>query len=603
MKNFIKYTFTALIYVSMTMFIGCSSDDNGPGPDPDPDPDPVLGNILMFISKEDAYYSEYKITLEALQAAGYTVDVRSSASGTANVYTFSGDLDDNANQTPGDLYSDFTWQFQSFFGVAWNADWNTTPATVPLDGRIQDVSSMSSYDALVIPGGRGAVDYRVDDDYAAQGDVTAADVQAAAEKLNDLAVEALIAGKPVVALCHGASIPAFFKVPGTSTSILEGGEATGFPLPEPGVQDTETTLTGLGVTPRMGDVVTISSPSNDLNDNGGGDYKIITSRDWYTQSVAYATRTLLNVLDSYPSKAQRESNIDVLILHGGAVNAGDCDPSNRDNDVPCNHGGGAELPADYTDLNNLLAANSPNDSYTMTVDEINLFNETPSQSDLAQYDVVIFFKHWSSGVTTALQNALIDYADDGGGVLALHHAVYNEPEGGLNKNLLVDELFGIESGVGVDISAAALRNYNLFSVNYGHFVSTYGITLAGDNLSLSAPGEWAGSIPFTGSSLSFSDYHNFGLYEEIYNNVIITPGNTFGRETGQLTPLFSTDLGGVSDTVRHAPGFVRLFNPSGDSSIGRVVFFQPGERQESYTIGNRFSQVIRNAVIWSAWGN
>ncbi len=520
------------------------------------------------------------------------------------MYTFSGEnLDDNIIQAPGATYANFTSQFQSSFGGAWDAAWNATPATVPLDGRIQDVADMTSYDALVIPGGRGAVDYRVDDDYVAQGEVNAADVQAAAEKLNDLAVEALLAGKPVVALCHGASLPAFFKVPGTSTSLLEGGEATGFPIPELGVEDTEITLNNLGVTPRMDDVVTISSPSNDLNDNGEGDYKIITSRDWYTQSVAYATRTLLNILESYPSKAQRENNIDVLILHGGAVTVGDCDPSNRDNDVPCNHGGGSELPADYTNLDNLLTANSSNDSYNMTVSDMNLFNETPTANDLAEYDAVIFFKHWSSEVTDALQNALIDYADNGGGVIGLHHAVYNEPEDGLNKNLLVDDLFGIESGVGVDVSAAALRNYNMFSVNYGHFVSTYGITLAGDNLSVSTPGEWAGSSPFTGSSLSFSDYQNFGIYDEIYNNVIITPANTFGRSVGQLTPLFSTNLAGVSDTARHAPGFVRLFNPSGDSSIGRVVFFQAGERQESINIAHRYGQVIRNAIVWAAYGN
>ncbi|MCB0375898.1 MAG: hypothetical protein KDD04_08270, partial [Sinomicrobium sp.] len=233
----------------------------------------------------------------------------------------------------------------------------------------------------------------------------------------------------------------------------------------------------------------------------------------------------------------------------------------------------------------------------------NLFDGTPTYNDLLQYDAVVFFKHWSSGVTTALQNALIAYANDGGGVVALHHAVYNEPEGALNKDILIDQLFGVESGPGVDVSNAALQNYHLFSVNYGHFVSTYGVDLAGDNPGLSAPGSWSGNSPSTSGNLSYSYYQNFGIYDEIYDNITFTPGQSFGRGVNQITPLFSNDVNGYADPVSHASGFVKLFNPSGDGSVGRVVFFQPGERRESVTINHRYGQVIRNAVVWAAQAN
>lgn len=600
MKNNLKTVFSrVLLGITVILFTACHSDDPAPNPNPgpDPEPNPVTGNILMFISKDQTYYSEYKISLEALQAAGYTVDVRSAGEGTASVYTLSGDIDDVNNQTAGATYNDFTAQFQASFGAPWNAAWNATPATVPLDGNIQDVDGMAAYDALVIPGGTGANAYRMDDDYADQGDVTAEEVQAAAEKLNDLAIEALMAGKPVMALCHGASLPAFFKVPGTANSLLEGQEATGYPEPE-----TAVTLSDLGVNFRAEDRVTVTSPNPAFNDNGMGDYKLATTRDWYTQSVTYAMRTLLNMMRTYPSQAQMENNISVLILHGGAVDPGNCGAGNKANDIPCNYGGGADLPADFTSISDLLTANSPADNYNISVDEMNLFNTTPTYDDLVQYDVVVFFKHWSSGVTTALQNALIDYADNGGGVIGLHHAVYNEPEGPLNKDILTEQLFSVESAPGVGL---VLTNYSMVSTNYGHFISTYGINLAGDNPAMVTPDPWFSNFPSSAANLSYSYYQNFGIYDEVYANMMFTGGQTFGRGVNQVTPLFSNNLPVATAPASqlHTSGFVKLFDPSGDGSMGRVVFLQPGERRENFTVNHRYGQVIRNAVVWAAYGN
>lgn len=595
MKTYTMYFPNLLWSLLIVITAGCSGSDSK---DPDPEPIPGGGTILMFISKEQTYYSEYKIMLEALQAAGYTVDVRSAASGTAAVYSVTGNIDGAGNQTPGATYAQFTTQFQNDFGKSWNASWNATPATVPVNGRIQDVVNMSSYDALVIPGGTGANDYRRDEVYAAQGAVSAADVQAAAEKLNALAIEALLAGKPVMALCHGASLPAFFKIPETGESLLKGQYATGFPEAA-----TANTLISLGANYREPDRVTVSSPNTDFVDSGAGDYKVITTKDWYAQSVAYGARTLLNLLSSYPSKAQREANTSVLILHGGMVNAGNCGATNKANDVPCNYGNdNANLPVDYTQVRDLLIANSPNDNYVITVDDWNLLTEgAPTYNDLKAYDVVLFFKHWSSGVTTAFEDALVDYADDGGGVVGLHHALYNESEGSLNKNILVNQLFGAAS-TNVGFVLPALEPYRLFVSNYGHFIATYGVSLAG-NASLTTPASWSGNMPPSGSNLSYSYYQNFPLYDELYHNLAFVAGQSFGRSVNQITPIFSNAETNASASQVHTAGFVKLFNPSGNSTIGRVVYFQAGERKESVNINSVYGQVVRNAVVWAAQGN
>src|SRR5690606_26888581 len=176
-------------------------------------------SILLFVSFEQTYYSEYIVMYEALTAAGYYVDVRSGGSGNACMYMF-GDIVSAANESSSS-YTQFTTQFQNMFGSSWNASLNAVPASVPIMGAINSVPSMASYKGLVVAGGTGAVDYRVDGTYAAQGSLSASEVEAAALKLNALAVEALTAGKPVMGQCHGAGIPAYWRVPGTSGPGVE----------------------------------------------------------------------------------------------------------------------------------------------------------------------------------------------------------------------------------------------------------------------------------------------------------------------------------------------------------------------------------------------
>jgi putative intracellular protease/amidase len=566
--------------------------------------------ILMFVSHDSTYYSEYIVMRKALEASGFTVDVRSSASGQALLYMSPSNttIDATAATLPGGSYAQFTQQFQNMFGAAWDPALNSYATLTTVDGRIQDVPNMNTYRALVVVGGKGALQYRVDGTYSSQVNgvrqVSAADVQSASEKLNQLALDALSNGKPVMAQCHSASIPVFWRIPATSGtgaetigfSLLKNQSATGFPEAA-----TTTTLSTLGVTLRTNDRVTISSPHSSFNDSGNGDFKIITTRDWYPQTVAHAARTLVNILQTHVPVSAQPTSTSVLILHGGAVDPSNCGPANRANDVPCNHGTGANLPADYTDLQNLLNANSPNDDYSFQVTSLNLtgslpFNNTNSTevfNYLNQFDVVLFFKHWSTGVTAALQNAMVSYADGGGNILALHHGLYNDIDGALNKNIIVNQLFGAESAQSG--WAASLTNYHLFSTNYGHFISTYGISLTNASES---PAPWNSNSLSSAANASYSFYHNLDIYDELYNNMSFVAGQTFGRGVGQITPVFSNDLNVPGQC--HTSGFVKRFNPTADASEGKLAYFIGGERKESININHRYGQIIRNAVVWLA---
>jgi putative intracellular protease/amidase len=566
--------------------------------------------ILFFVSHEDTYYSEYIVAAKALEAAGYSLDVRSASTMNASTYMLPNgtDIEATANTLAASSYSDFTSQFQNLFGATWNSADNSVPSDFAVNGSIQDVTSMNSYSGIVIAGGTGSLAYRVDGNYSSQGVggrlVSAADVQSAAEKLNALALEALSAGKPVLAECHGASLPVFWRIPSTSGSgaeslgfsLLKDHQAAGYPEVA-----TATTLSALNVEYKEEDRVTVSSPHSTFNDNDQAEFKIITSRDWYPQTVAHATRTFLNILETYPSKAEREASISVLILHGGAVNTSNCSAGNRSNDVPCNYGGGADLPADYTHLQSLLNGNSTNDVYSFQVSELNISGTLPYNGNdeasilnyLKNYQVVLFFKHWSTNLSDALQNAMVDYADQGGGILSLHHGLYHDIDGALDKDILVNQLFGAESAL--NTWSANRTTYSLFNTDYGHFITTFGINYSD---AIAAPGVWSTNPLNNQANASHSTYHNFSIFDELYNNMSFVNGQNFGRDVNQITPLLSNNQTPAAQC--HTSGFVKRFNPTLDATEGRLAYFEAGERPESFDVGHRYAQIVRNAIVWLA---
>jgi len=567
-------------------------------PTPPAQTPPVVGagpTVLMFVAYNRVWWSEYKVLYEGLRAAGYDVDVRSSATGTATSYQSDGDVQSSANGAAGSTYGAFQAAFAADFGAPWNAAWNA-PAAIPLNGRLQDVASMAGYVALAIPGGVGAVDYRYDGAYADTIDgahvSVAADVQAAAEKLNALMVEALQSDKPVLAECHGATLPVFARVPGSAgqmpapdalgRSMLQNRTLTGFPL---NTGDTAAVCASFGVT-YLGNRPAVV------------DGAALSSRDWYPQTVAHAGRTLLNRLGTTPGAASLAAPVGVLILHGGP-----CDPASPNNDIPANYGTSpaSVIPVDYLDLTALLTAPSAQDPYAISVTDVNLlggalpFNLNSSASMLAYFstfDVVLVFKHWSTSFPAALQTALRDYADAGGGVVALHHALFNDGGG---KNILCG-MFGAESSsAGWSARNPDIGPYTLMSTNYGHFVSTHGVTYGAS--AVVPPGGFAGS-PSPANPMP-GGYPAFAITDEIYNNMAFIGTPSFGRGAGQIELLFANDYVASAGQV-HTSGFVKRYDGNGDGVAGRLVFLQPGERVVNMATTMPYGQVVRNAVVWAS---
>ncbi len=570
--------------------------------------------ILMFVAHEETYYSEYIVMREALTHAGYQVEVRSASNLTASTYMIPANttIEATANTLPGGSYAQFQTQYQNYFGSAWNSTLNPTPSTIPVFGSILDVLDMSMYVALVVVGGTGAQAYNVDGIYSSQGVgsrfLSATTVQNVAEKLNSLAIEAIISGKPVMGQCHGAGIPANWRYPipnmtprtQLGPSILSGNQATGFP--EPATADS---LSNLGITYFPNSPVVIASPHTSVPDNNAGNHKIISTRDWYPQTVAHAALTLLNILRTFPPTTS--SSIDVLILHGGAVDQDNCHYTNRNNDIPCNYGNGTnDLPADYTHLQSLLLANSSHDDFNFNVSHVNItgtglpfdvLNECSMTTYFNQYDVIFFYKHWSTGVTLALQNAIVSFTDYGGGVVSLHHGLYNDIDvpTGNNKDILVHQLFNVQSaqsGWG-----ANRLNYNFINTNLGHFITTNGLLYSNVN---QAPGSWSNSIPYAVNS-GYSYYFGNTLFDEIYTNTTFVGSPVIGRNVNQITPLFG--IGQLTNSQNFTSGFVKRFNQNNDDIIGKVVYLQPGETRANYAVNHHYGQTIRNAVYWAGHNN
>lgn len=573
--------------------------------------------ILLFVAQDEVYYSEYIVMRRALEASGYAVEVRSSTDIDATTYLVpaASTLVEQADSLAASSYGEFTARFAARFGTPWHATDDVPPAAgIGVDGRIQEVADLSGYAALVVAGGTGALAYRVDGSYAALGPSAATDVEAASEALNRLALDALARGKPVMAMCHGASLAPFFRIPGTlgpgleilGYSLLKDSHATGFPEP-----DTGTILAALDVTHRPGDTLTIASPHPDFYlagaTPGSAESRIVTTRDWYPQNVAHAAAALLNLIDTYPPVEPAPAARKILLLHGGAVDTGNCSPANSLNDVPCNFGIGPDTPADYLDILAALseAALANEDGFELEVDALNLTptveplpfdpdDEASVRDHLEQYDSVLLFKHWSTGMTDALQRALVDYVDDGGGVLALHHALYNDVRGALDKDILVEALFGLHSPMGT-WNGSSLQTQDLLFTQAGHFITSFQLAHRLP-VSVGAPAAWSSHPLTAGANPSGQSYHRVPIFDEIYNNWTLLPGSTFGNGVGDLEPLLATT--GSPAAYTHFAGYTRRLDASGDGSIGRVAFMMPGERKESFSPSSVYPRLVRNALLW-----
>lgn len=599
------------------LLLGCKVEQNGAAPSlapslPSQPGGSTSSRILLFIPFNNVWWAEYKVLYEGFRAMGYEVDVRSSATGLATSYQSDTNIEISANSIANSSYAIFSQQFQNVTGTAWNSSWNS-PTTIPVNARIQDVTSMNDYVAIVAAGGTGAMDYFYDGTYSINSNSganisTASEVQAAAEKMNALIVEALQAGKPVWTQCHGARLVAYARAPGSAgsgfdglgTSLMQGREATGYHLDS----GTATAYTNLGVTYRNLQRIVVDGPTPaQLNGSESGRYRVITTRDWYPQTVLLGVQAVQNIVSSYPTIASLSQSKQVLIVHGGALNSSNCSAVNKTtNDIPCNYGTGANSPADYIDLQNLLSTDSAADPFSLTVSHVDIMSGSPLPFDknsissslnyFLGFDAVVFFKHWNTGMTTALENALVQYADQGNGLVAIHHGLYNDSN---SKNILAAAFGAHSSSTGWGARDPSAGAYGYMNVNHGHFINSFSLSYGSGPLTVS------GTLtpnPATPNHAPWG-FPGLSLTDEIYTNTTFINSPTFGRGENQINLLFANNLTAWQGQTTTA-GFTKIYNPTNDSTRGRLVYLQPGERKSNFNSSSAYGQIIRNAVVWSA---
>ncbi|MCC7442368.1 MAG: ThuA domain-containing protein [Bdellovibrionales bacterium] len=546
--------------------------------------------ILMFVPYHDAWWAEYQVAYRAFRAAGYDVEVRSSGDLIADA-TYSQDVETGTGPTGHDAFKDL---FAANFGAVWNDGWNTI-IPIPLDGKIQDVESIADYKALVIAGGEGVLEYRYDGTYAALGDIdhetTAAEVQAAAEKINELINEALTLGIPVAAQCHGATLAAFAREPGTAPagpdslglSVLDGRYATGYPELD---GDTAAAYASLSISYLQDEKVVLDGP--EPGDIAGVDHArdlIVTSRDWYPQTVALMARTVLNMIESYPTPAQRARTIRVLIYGG---------------DEPDNY---AVDYATYDELGALLEADT---EFDFDVDLSNNDTDLRLANLAANYDVLLFFGH--DELDSFAQAQIRDWVDSGGALVGIHHAIYNHNGG---KRTLV-EIFGGELPEEAALNDELWIMYagetnRLINTNLGEFVSSYGTHLIGGpggSMHYATPN----GIPSEnqdGDGARGYWYFDIPADDELYLGNAFLLGVSFGRGVNEINRIFSNDRYDVASLNTEnghfdSWGWTRLYDYDEDGTHGRVVYLQPGETIDNTFAYPAYLQSFKNAVVWAS---
>ncbi|MCX4242385.1 hypothetical protein OEB96_17280 [Paraliomyxa miuraensis] len=278
---------------------------------------PSKGRVLMVVAFNHTWWAEYKVMAEGLAAAGYEVEVRSSTDD-AVARSYGERVDATPAGVPGVdplAYEDFRARFEASFGVAWDPVWDE-PTTIALDGRVQD-AAIEDYVGLVFPGGSGSQHYRYDGEYedlvdaGGAGHVSPADdVASAAAAINTLVVDALVTGRPVLAVCHAGPTPGFVRVPGTEgqgpgglgSSILQGRRATGFPLDIEvygAVGDVAEQYQALGIEFARDEAVVVDGPIVDLDGDGtpDGEGLVVTARSWYPEEVVAGLDAMLEILE------------------------------------------------------------------------------------------------------------------------------------------------------------------------------------------------------------------------------------------------------------------------------------------------------------------
>jgi hypothetical protein len=134
------------------------------------------------------------------------------------------------------------------------------------------------------------------------------------------------------------------------------------------------------------------------------------------------------------------------------------------------------------------------------------------------------------------------------------------------------------------------------NTNHGHFITGYA-TAFDSALTSPAPGFPASPIA---PNPNATGYPAFSMGDELYLNMGFIGSPSFGSGIGQINLLLANNhVAAPAQTI--TAGFSKLYNPSADATVGRLVYFQPGETIANFEIGSRYGQIVRNAVLWASF--
>jgi hypothetical protein len=224
-------------------------------------------------------------------------------------------------------------------------------------------------------------------------------------------------------------------------------------------------------------------------------------------------------------------------------------------------------------------------------------------ANLQNYDVLLYFRH--DTISQAAQEAIEAYVAGGGGLVGIHHAIYNH----LGQKQTLIELFGGELPQQAQLNNELWLVYwgeenRLLNVNLGHFVSSYGVHLMAGEPSFTD--EYSSPLGIPNANLDGDGtrgyYHlTIPANDELYTGNRFNDGVTFGNGPNEINRLFANDrfVGGSPNPNNghyDAWGWTKLHE------LGRIVYLQPGETADRSLAQPAYAQVIKNGVIWASLG-
>jgi type 1 glutamine amidotransferase len=202
-----------------------------------------------------------------------------------------------------------------------------------------------------------------------------------------------------------------------------------------------------------------------------------------------------------------------------------------------------------------------------------VINQKELPESLKDFQAVVVYIH--RDLAEKAENAFIDYAENGGKLVLLHHSISS----GKRKNAHWFKFLGVSLPDG-DLSKGGYKwiegvNFSLVNLNPSHFIMTNGIT-------------WPEQIAYstTNSPVGAEALPGFTLREtEVYLNHVHIEPHTL------LMGLKFTEPSSGKTYMQDTAGWLKR------TGKGWVVYLMPGHSKHDFETPT-YGRIVANAVIW-----